>query len=311
MTSPKTTRLEHHKQTVRALVEQVMRDELSLTNAKHAAIEKTNMKSLYAASQDFAKASETYSKRKYDDQKQNGRHLLSLYVTGPTDAKNTRPTDVDHLMRALRKRYQNVHGSSRLNLNRSKHETRNGVAFVHQELKRAEPMASVALFEHLHPERLSIKLMTTLLDPDVPYVYTAGTPKKCYFTPNTVLISNYRSIGAWLVASAYHNGNRATYRAASDQTLKPNSHAKVVAMCRTLPFVLRTEGRHEDGKCLVLYQFDEMRASVHSGPVTARDVESWYVDVRRFPYNHQIGAVPFADIIDAVAVDVNQRHLEL
>lgn len=296
---------EHHKTVLAELLDLVQRDELSLTHAKQAAVRRVGMKSLYSASKDFTRLAERYAKQRYDDQLEHGRGLLGIYLTGERDSTND-------LMRTLRKQYQNVHGTTRINLNRDTNETSSGSQYVHRELAKSDEMASVATFEHLHPERLSPHLLQRLLDPDVPYTYKEGTgSKKRYFVPSTALVSNYRSIGAWLVACTYHNFNRATFRTKADQTVKASAHDTLVAMCRTLPFVLRTDARHENGKCVVLYQFNEMRASVHTGPVTARDVDSWYIDVRRFPYAAHATSGAFTDVVTDISRAINQRHRDI
>lgn len=295
---------EHHKSVIDELLTLVLNDELSLTNAKQAAVRRVGMKSLYSASKDFTRLAEQYAKRRYDERLAHGNHLLGVYITGERES-------INDLTRALRKTYQNVHGTAPINLNRGQNETASGLQFVHRELAKSDPMANVATFAHLHPERLSISLVKRLFDPDVPYKYGESGAKKRYFTPDTVLLSNHRSIGAWLVACAYHNFNRATYRAKDDQTLKSNVHEHLVAMCRCFPFVLRTDAPHEDGTCVVLYQFNEMRASVHSGPVTARDVDSWYIDARRFPYAVNSTSAPFSDAVSDIRDALNQRHANL
>lgn len=296
---------EHHKAVLDELLDLVRRDELSLTNAKQAAIRRVGMKSLYSASKDFTRLASTYSKERYALQLANGRDLLGIYLTGERDS-------VNDLTRAVRKHYQNVHGSTRVNLNREPNETSSGTQYVHRELAKSDEMASVATFEHLHPERLSPHLLKRLLDPNVPYTYKAENgSKKRHFVPSAVLVSNYRSIGAWLIACAYHNFNRVTYRGKADQTVKASARDELVQMCRTLPFVLRTDARHEDGKCVVLYQFNETRASVHTGPVTARDVDSWYIDVRRFPYATGKASTPFADVVAPISDAINRRHRDI
>lgn len=296
---------EHHKTVLAELLDLVQRDELSLTHAKQAAVRRVGMKSLYSASKDFTRLAERYAKQRYEDQLEHGRGLLGIYLTGERDSTND-------LMRTVRKQYQNVHGTTRINLNRDTNETSSGSQYVHRELAKSDEMASVATFEHLHPERLSPHLLQRLLDPNVPYTYKEGNgSKKRYFVPSTALVSNYRSIGAWLVACTYHNFNRASFRTKADQTVKASAHDTLVAMCRTLPFVLRTDARHESGTCVVLYQFNETRASAHTGPVTARDVDSWYIDVRRFPYAAHATSSAFTDVVADISRAINQRHRDI
>lgn len=277
-----TRHSELYRKDAEQLFTSVMNDEQSLVSAREEFTARNGIKELYRLSLGLKKLPADYSRQRYARQNRDGRGLRTLYITG--EAASGKST----VLRRTRNAFKGVHGASHPLL---LDETLKGATALHKGLYLAGDMANVAVFDDVMPDAFSVKNFLAVLDKDVPYAYKNPSGNTCYFTPEMALLANERSIGEWLFRCAYMNYNRLTWRekrkrseVESKPLLKKEALGTLIAMANRLPLVVTVGERHERGKCLVIRRFNERLARRHTGPIDERDIDGWYVDMKRYPY---------------------------
>lgn len=264
-------------QHLKQLIDSVMQDEASILHANATLREKCGMKKLYAASKRLKQLPGDYSKRRYATQKRNGRPLRTVFVTGARTGSG-----VSTVIRRTANALKSVHGTSRIIVT---DETLRGSIAVHKGLYLAKDMANVAVFDDVPPEAFSVKLFTDMLHPDVPYAYKNPSNNTRFFTPEYALLGSHASVGDWLVKLAYANYNRVTFRDKTEPgTLHEHAKTALIALAQNIPTTVTVDVAHEHGRCLVVRSFSLEKALWHTGTITKRDVDTWYIDRYRFPY---------------------------